>query len=54
MIWPLVVSLIAKVALAGFKFRYGRKLKSDSLMADAWNDAMDTHLRHRGACAPSG
>src|SRR6478672_9034201 len=41
-IWPLVVSLLAKSLLAAFKFRYGRKLKSDSLIADAWNDAMDT------------
>lgn len=41
-IWPLLLSLIAKFSLAGFKFRYGRKLKSDSLIADAWNDAMDT------------
>src|SRR3954452_4742445 len=41
-IWPLIVSLVAKSLLAGFKFRYGRKLKRDSLMADAWNDAMDT------------
>src|SRR3954447_18675894 len=40
-IWPLVVSLIAKFLLAGFKFRHGRKLKSASLMADAWNDAID-------------
>ena len=24
------------------KFRYGRKLQSDALTADAWNDAMDT------------
>ena len=38
--WSL--SLLAKSVLAAFKFRYGRKLKSDSLKADAWNDAMDT------------
>jgi cation diffusion facilitator family transporter len=41
-VWPLVVSLVAKSLLAAIKFRYGRKLKSDSLTADAWNDAMDT------------
>ena len=41
-IWPLFLSLAAKTALAIFKFRYARRLKSASLMADAWNDLMDT------------
>jgi cation diffusion facilitator family transporter len=41
-VWPLVISLAAKTGLAALKFRYGRKLKSDALIADAWNDAMDT------------
>jgi len=41
-VWPLVLSLAAKSVLAIFKFRYARRLKSDSLMADAWNDLMDT------------
>lgn len=41
-IWPLAASLVAKCALAIFKFRWGRKLGSDSLVADAWNDAMDS------------
>lgn len=41
-VWPLLVSLIAKSLLATSKFHYGRKLKSDALVADAWNDAMDT------------
>ena len=41
-ILPLVISLAAKTGLAALKFRYGRKLKSDALIADAWNDAMDT------------
>lgn len=40
--WPLVISLFAKAALAGYKFRNGRKLKSDALTADAWNDSIDT------------
>jgi len=34
--------LLAKVALASVKFHYGRKLRSDALTADAWNDTMDT------------
>lgn len=41
-VWPLVASLVAKSLLALIKFRYGRKLQSDALRADAWNDAMDT------------
>jgi cation diffusion facilitator family transporter len=41
-IWPLVISLAAKTGLATLKFRYGKKLQSEALTADAWNDAMDT------------
>jgi|SRR5579883_1860496 len=41
-VWPLVVSLIAKAILATYKFRAGRKIDSDALKADAWNDAVDT------------
>jgi cation diffusion facilitator family transporter len=40
--WPLVLSFFAKAALATYKFRNGRKLKSDALVADAWNDTIDT------------
>ena len=41
-IWPLGISLAAKAGLSTLKFRYGRKLKSEALTADAWNDATDT------------
>jgi cation diffusion facilitator family transporter len=41
-VWPLVISIAAKTGLATLKFRYGRKLQSDALTADAWNDATDT------------
>lgn len=41
-VWPLVLSIAAKTGLARLKFRYGRKLQSDALTADAWNDATDT------------
>ena len=41
-VWAVAVSMLAKTTLATVKFRYGRKLKSASLTADAWNDAMDT------------
>jgi len=38
---PLIVSAVAKSGLASYKFRYGRKLRSAALTADAWNDTMD-------------
>ena len=41
-LWPLAISIAAKTGLATLKFRYGRKLQSDALTADAWNDATDT------------
>jgi cation diffusion facilitator family transporter len=41
-IWPLVISLAAKAALAAYKFREGKKLGSESIRADAWNDLVDT------------
>ena len=41
-IWPLALSLVVKSLLASFKFRYARKLESDALKADAWNDMMDS------------
>ncbi len=40
-IWPLLGSIACKGALWGFKRGYGRRLQSDSLQADAWNDAAD-------------
>lgn len=39
--WPLFASLLAKGSLATYKFRVGRRLQSDALRADAWNDTMD-------------
>ena len=41
-LWPLFASAAAKSGLAVFKFRYGRKLESAALIADAWNDTVDT------------
>jgi len=41
-IWPLAISALAKAGLASCKFRYGHKLRSSALTADAWNDTMDT------------
>ena len=50
-VWPLVVSLIAKAILANLKFRYGRRLGSEALRADAWNDAIDTLSATAALCA---
>jgi cation diffusion facilitator family transporter len=41
-VWPLLVSLVAKTWLSQFKFRVGRRLQSAAVTADAWNDAIDT------------
>jgi cation diffusion facilitator family transporter len=41
-VWPLVASVGVKIVLSSVKFRYGRKLNSAALSADAWHDATDT------------
>lgn len=41
-VWPVLISLVAKSVLATLKFRHGRRIHSAALAADAWNDAMDT------------
>lgn len=40
-VWPLLLSAVMKAGLSTVKFRYGRKLGSAALTADAWNDAVD-------------
>jgi cation diffusion facilitator family transporter len=40
-IWPLLGSMILKIILATTKFRFGRKIGSTALLADAWNDSVD-------------
>ncbi len=40
-IWPLIASIVLKAALSWVKFYYGRKIRSDSLVADALNDSVD-------------
>jgi cation diffusion facilitator family transporter len=39
--WALVISMIAKAALGRVKFRIGRRIKSEALVADGWNDTVD-------------
>ena len=40
-IWPLIASTIVKGALSAAKFSTGRKIGSESLIADGWNDTVD-------------
>ena len=40
-IWAMLISIAAKSWLVTVKFRYGRKIGSSSLTADAANDAVD-------------
>lgn len=40
-IWPLIASIVAKAILSTVKFRYGRRIGSAALVADAWNDTVD-------------
>lgn len=40
-IWPLLVSMVVKSAMSMLKFRVGRRIKSEALVADAWNDSVD-------------
>jgi cation diffusion facilitator family transporter len=40
-IWPLLGSMILKIILATTKFRFGRRIGSSALLADAWNDSVD-------------
>jgi cation diffusion facilitator family transporter len=40
-IWPLVASIFLKGIMSVTKRRYGRKIRSSALVADAWNDGVD-------------
>jgi cation diffusion facilitator family transporter len=40
-LWALGIAIAAKTGLSLVKYRYGKRLRSSSLMADAWNDAVD-------------
>jgi cation diffusion facilitator family transporter len=40
-VWPLIGSALAKGMLSSVKFHYGKKIRSASLLADAWNDSVD-------------
>ncbi len=40
-LWPLLASVAAKSLLSVLKLRYGRRIQSAALVADAWNDTVD-------------
>jgi cation diffusion facilitator family transporter len=40
-IWPLLGSIAVKSVLSTVKFRFGRRINSAALVADAWNDSVD-------------
>src|ERR1700693_2364054 len=40
-IWPLMASIVIKSVTSVAKRRYGRKIRSSALVADAWNDSVD-------------
>lgn len=40
-IWPLLAAVVVRGLMATIKFRVGRRIRSSSLIADGWNDAVD-------------
>jgi cation diffusion facilitator family transporter len=40
-LYPLIIAVVLKCALAAVKFRTGRRIASTSLQADAWHDITD-------------
>lgn len=40
-VWPLIGAILVRSTMSTIKFRIGRRIHSTSLVADAWNDAVD-------------
>jgi cation diffusion facilitator family transporter len=40
-VWPLIASIVIKSVMSAAKWRYGRRIQSSGLVADAWNDTVD-------------
>lgn len=40
-VWPLLGAIVVRSIMSTIKFRVGRRIRSSSLVADAWNDAVD-------------
>ncbi|MHB8974467.1 MAG: cation diffusion facilitator family transporter [Pirellulaceae bacterium] len=40
-VWPLLIAILIRSIMSTIKFKSGRRIQSASLVADAWNDAVD-------------
>ena len=50
-IWPLLAAIAIRTTMSTIKFRVGRRIGSSSLVADAWNDAVDILSASAALCA---
>ena len=50
-IWPLLAAVAIRTRMSALKFRVGRRIGSGSLVADAWNDAVDIFSAAAALCA---
>ena len=50
-IWPLLLAIAVRLAMSTLKFRVGGRIGSGSLVADAWNDAVDILSAMAALCA---
>ena len=50
-VWPLLAAIVIRAAMSTLKFRVGRRIGSASLIADAWNDAVDILSASAALCA---
>ena len=50
-VWPLLGAIAIRTTMATVKFRTGRRIGSASLVADAWNDAVDILSAAAALCA---
>jgi cation diffusion facilitator family transporter len=50
-IWPLLLAILIRGVMSTIKFRVGRRIGSGSLVADAWNDAVDILSALAALCA---
>ncbi len=50
-VWPLLAAIVIRAAMSTLKFRIGRRIGSASLIADAWNDAVDILSASAALCA---
>jgi len=49
--WPLIGAIVIRTGMSTLKFRVGRRIGSGSLIADAWNDAVDILSAAAALCA---